>query len=207
MAWLAFCLGCGIIADMASPESASGSGRPRDPDKAAAILEAAVSLLTEVGYESIRMQDIASRAHVGLGAIYRRWKSKDDVIIGAYAALPVPSLVETDQPEADLHVFIAALARHYVTYIHALPSLLNAQQHSAVIQRATSEHVKHNVIHPLTEAAERAGLTADQSRHLADIVPALLTHRLSIMSEEVNPIHFADEVLGLVKPHTSETNS
>lgn len=142
------------------------------------------------------MQDIASRAHVGLGTIYRRWGSKDDVIISAYAALPVPQVTNTADADSDLREFIAAIAQHYATYIHALPSLLHAHQQSGAIRRATAEHAHKTVMQPLVEAALRAQLTANHSTQLAHIVPALLAHRLAILSEDINPIQFADEVLG-----------
>jgi AcrR family transcriptional regulator len=46
--------------------------RSRDP----AILDAALDVLTENGYDATNMNDIAARAGVGKAAIYRRWASK-----------------------------------------------------------------------------------------------------------------------------------
>ncbi len=59
------------------------SGRPRKPETNAAILEAALALFGEVGYEGITVEAVAVRAGVGKATIYRRWSSKDELIIAA----------------------------------------------------------------------------------------------------------------------------
>jgi AcrR family transcriptional regulator len=56
-----------------------------DPSLDAAILEAALAGLGELGYERMSMDDIASRARVGKAAIYRRWSSKAAVVADAIA--------------------------------------------------------------------------------------------------------------------------
>lgn len=58
-------------------------GRPRDPARARAILEAALEGLAEVGYDRLSMEDIAARAGVGKGALYRRWSSKGALVVDA----------------------------------------------------------------------------------------------------------------------------
>jgi AcrR family transcriptional regulator len=59
------------------------SGRPRKPETNAAILDAALDLFGEVGYEGMTVEAVAARAGVGKATIYRRWSSKDDLIIAA----------------------------------------------------------------------------------------------------------------------------
>lgn len=64
----------------------SGNNRGRfDPSLNAAILEAALAGLGELGYDRMSMDDIASRARVGKAAIYRRWPSKAAVVAEAIA--------------------------------------------------------------------------------------------------------------------------
>jgi AcrR family transcriptional regulator len=53
----------------------------RDP----AILNAALAVLAEHGYDATNMNDIAARAGVGKAAIYRRWSSKAALITNALA--------------------------------------------------------------------------------------------------------------------------
>ncbi len=61
-------------------------GRPLDAGVDDAILKAASALLEERGYDKLTMKDLAERAGVGLGAIYRRWRTKDAVTIAALKA-------------------------------------------------------------------------------------------------------------------------
>ncbi|MEQ9569795.1 MAG: TetR/AcrR family transcriptional regulator [Longimicrobiales bacterium] len=59
------------------------SGRPRSEQTHQAILEAALQILADQGWSGFTMQGIADRAGVGKAAIYRRWKSREAVLIAA----------------------------------------------------------------------------------------------------------------------------
>jgi AcrR family transcriptional regulator len=64
--------------------------RPQDPNITAAVLEAAIGLLAERGFGALSVAAIAERAGVGKPAIYRRFASKEDVVMAAIAsALPM----------------------------------------------------------------------------------------------------------------------
>jgi AcrR family transcriptional regulator len=58
---------------MRVPVSAPARGRPRDPRRRQAILEATTTLLAEVGYDRMTVDAIAARAGVSKPTIYRRW--------------------------------------------------------------------------------------------------------------------------------------
>lgn len=49
------------------------------------LIEAAVSLATEGGYEAVQMRDVAARAEVALGTLYRHYSSKDQLLLAALA--------------------------------------------------------------------------------------------------------------------------
>ncbi|MFV9671436.1 TetR/AcrR family transcriptional regulator [Pantoea sp. KXB25] len=66
---------------------APARGRKRDPALDAAILDAAIEVVAEVGYERMTMDMVALRAKTGKAAAYRRWKSKANLIIDAVAHL------------------------------------------------------------------------------------------------------------------------
>jgi AcrR family transcriptional regulator len=66
------------------------SRRARSPGRLdrsldAAILDATLAGVAEVGYDRLSMDDVASRAGVGKAAIYRRWPSKAVVVADAIA--------------------------------------------------------------------------------------------------------------------------
>lgn len=58
-------------------------GRPRDPGRDEAILEAAVALIAELGYDRTTIDAIADRAGVGKPTIYRRWAGKTELVAAA----------------------------------------------------------------------------------------------------------------------------
>lgn len=60
-------------------------GRPRRVEATEAILDATLELLAERGFASTTMDGIAERARVGKTTIYRRWCSKEDLIVDALA--------------------------------------------------------------------------------------------------------------------------
>ena len=59
------------------------AGRPRDPACDAAILQAALDLFAEHGYDGVSMDGVASRAGVGKATIYRRYSSKAELVVEA----------------------------------------------------------------------------------------------------------------------------
>ena len=67
-------------------------GRPRRADADGAILGATLELLNEVGVAGLSMDLLAQRAGVGKATIYRRWDSKETLILDAMlmTATPIP---------------------------------------------------------------------------------------------------------------------
>jgi len=47
------------------------------------VLDAALQLASEGGYDAVQMRDVATRAHVALGTIYRYFRSKDELLAAA----------------------------------------------------------------------------------------------------------------------------
>ncbi|MEE2672235.1 MAG: helix-turn-helix domain-containing protein [Myxococcota bacterium] len=53
-------------------------------ERARRIVETAVELAEKGGFEAVRLRDVASHAEVALGTLYRRFRSKEDVLIAAF---------------------------------------------------------------------------------------------------------------------------
>ena len=60
-----------------------GPGRPRDPEADRAIHQATIELLGEEGYEGLSIEAVAARAGVGKTTLYRRWPSKEPLVVDA----------------------------------------------------------------------------------------------------------------------------
>ena len=89
-------------------ESAPRSGRPRDARADRAIIDATLDLIAERGVHAFRTEDVASRAGVGKGTIYRRYPSKDDLVTAAVGALVDQEIVvpDTGSTRSDLLVLM-----------------------------------------------------------------------------------------------------
>src|SRR4029453_13365521 len=62
-------------------------GRPRRRSTDDAITSAALDVLAERGFQGATMEAIAERAGVGRNTIYRRWRSKEELIADALREL------------------------------------------------------------------------------------------------------------------------
>jgi len=90
------------------------SGRPRKPETDAAILDAALALFGELGSEATTVEAVASRAGVGKATIYRRWPTKDDLVIAAIQEV----LISVEVPDlGDLRTSLVAMVRGAITFM------------------------------------------------------------------------------------------
>jgi AcrR family transcriptional regulator len=89
-------------------------GRPLDERVTTAVLRAVLDLATEEGLGAVTMDAVAARAQVGKSAIYRRWPTKQDLIIAAaetrFKALAVP---DQGSIRTELHAMLSARLEAY----------------------------------------------------------------------------------------------
>jgi AcrR family transcriptional regulator len=58
-------------------------GRTRDPAADRAILDATLALIADEGFERLTIEGVAARAGVGKATVYRRWESKQALVVAA----------------------------------------------------------------------------------------------------------------------------
>src|SRR2546423_12019168 len=58
-------------------------GRPRSAEADAAITQATIDLLATAGYANLTMSGVAARAGVSTATLYRRWRSKLELVVDA----------------------------------------------------------------------------------------------------------------------------
>ena len=71
---------------VAATTSRSGTRAAETAARKQRLLEAATGLAAEGGYDAVQMRDVASRAEVALGTLYRHYASKDQLLLAALAA-------------------------------------------------------------------------------------------------------------------------
>jgi len=101
------------VAGVAAGEAAPKRGRRLSSERSDVILGTVLDLLQEVGYDQIRMQDVADRAGVGLSTIYRRWPAKQDVVRAALECEQASEkYVTTGDARADVKAFLKEMAEN-----------------------------------------------------------------------------------------------
>lgn len=98
-----------------SAHTAAPVGRPRDPGVDDKILHAAVGLFGDAGWAGFTFDEIARRASVGKAAIYRRWSSKDELLMDALSRhLNVVEDADTGSLRGDLVGIAGQLLESYL---------------------------------------------------------------------------------------------
>ena len=89
-------------------------GRKRDHTRDPEILEAALDVLAETGYDGMTIDMVAARAKAGKATLYRRWSSKGELVIEAVACMKqidLGSLPDTGTLRGD---FVAMIKPHSI---------------------------------------------------------------------------------------------
>jgi len=90
------------------------AGRPRDPSVDARAIEAALDAINEEGMAGLSIDGIAARAGVSKATIYRRWNSKDELVVDAIASLSgAVGAMTTGDVRADLVAVVSDLRRFF----------------------------------------------------------------------------------------------
>lgn len=87
-------------------------GRPRSSGVRERVIEALISLIAERGYGGTSMDDVAERAGVAKATIYRRWTSKEALILEAHRSmLDTDDVPDTGSLAGDLGALVERIGR------------------------------------------------------------------------------------------------
>jgi AcrR family transcriptional regulator len=167
------------VSDLAQT-NAPTRGRPRQASAGKAIVDATLELLAERGFQAATIEAIADRAGVGRNTIYRRWASKEELIVDALQEL----VVDLDFQE-DGHVYALLLdwIRDFIRvfgdplYGRILPVVLGELQQNPDFARIYSEQIVQPRYDALLEflraAVERGELHPDADpEQIVDLLAA-----------------------------------
>ncbi|MFJ2755404.1 TetR/AcrR family transcriptional regulator [Nocardioides sp. NPDC087217] len=172
------------------------------PDVTAAIVTAVLGELVERGYARLAMEGVAKRAGTSKSSLYRRWPTKQDMVLAVLADISVPmaDVVDTGDLRRDMRAAAESMAAWLAAepYAKIIPDLIAEAHRTPALAEAISisiaEPRRAHLRSLLTRAIDRGDLPADTDLEMAqDIVAALIYWRLVVRQAPVES-HYLDHV-------------
>jgi AcrR family transcriptional regulator len=191
-----------------TPESGGMSqssvlGRPRDSGRDLAILDATLSLLTEVGYEQLSMEAVAGRSGAAKTTIYRRYRDKAELVAAAveHRAPARPPQLSGGSLRESLLSMVAWLARSIADQeVGLLGALFAGMRNDARLAQEMRRILRRDETAMtdrfVRQAAEQ--LAAGAATLFAEVAPAVIVHRIVVAGEPCDAAfvaHLVDDIL------------
>ncbi|MFI8459209.1 TetR/AcrR family transcriptional regulator [Kitasatospora sp. NPDC085464] len=185
-------------------------GRPRDAARDRALLEATLAVLAENGYGGLTTAAVAARAGVSTATLYRRWSSKEDLVVAAAASFAEEDpygLPGTGSLEGDLRVVLRDKATAMTGESgRVMRALIGEAAHNTALAEALTVTLLAPVYRRVTEvvrsAVERGEIPpVEDAELLGEVVVGpvmgrfLLTPRLPEQVDEATAREAADRFL------------
>jgi AcrR family transcriptional regulator len=176
---------------MTPAEAAAAAVRPRvEGDREQQILDAALEVLAEVGYDRLTMDAVAQRAKASKATLYRRWNSKAKLVVESLARMKsTPEVPDSGDLRTDLVTAfcgLGGLADHDTTSTFgAVVTAVSTDPEFAAEFRAQVVEPKSIVSRTVFERARDRGELRD-GIDLDIVVPALagiVLHRVFLLGE------------------------
>ena len=176
-------------------------GRRLSEERSDDILGAVLELLHDVGYDQLRMQDVADRAGVGLATIYRRWPTKQDLVRASLECdRATEKYVVTDDPRADVREFLAQLARGVsgdgAQTLLGFVSTCRTDPATAEVFRDTSIRRMHDFLR--SRLAAELGDDDPELDIRAAAGPAILIYQAAVCGQPIDAEEMADRLTSLL---------
>jgi AcrR family transcriptional regulator len=175
--------------------SLAQSGRRRDPSVDDRVLGATLELLIDGGFETMTMEAVASRAGTGKAGIYRRWGTKQVLVVDAVlrSGLGAPDLVvaDTGSLRDDLAAIVGSeTAKATGEKTRLLQGLLVVIREDARLRQVVMDALIEPRVIAIRTALDRALARGDISpsvdlETLAVVLPSMLLYRLLVSREPV----------------------
>ncbi|GAA2753474.1 TetR/AcrR family transcriptional regulator [Amnibacterium kyonggiense] len=186
-------------------------GRKRDHTRDPEILDAALDVLAETGYDAMSMDLVAARAKAGKATLYRRWPSKADLVIDAVTCMKqaqsrIEDLPDTGTLRGDLVALIRPHsmeeAERKMRVMGAVVSMLSRDPGlaDAVNEAITEPRARLN--RALIERAIARGEVSPRVDvdTVAHISPSMVAYRTLVQRKPVDREYLISLIDGVVLP-------
>ncbi|MEQ1439024.1 TetR/AcrR family transcriptional regulator [Fontimonas sp. SYSU GA230001] len=165
-----------------------------------AILKATLEILATGGYSALTIERVAATARASKTTIYRRWKTKEHLVLAVFGQLPIPVPVAGPSLEADLIALFGQFSKimRDSPLRGVLPMLVaecidNPSLSAALVK--VNDRRRVPVRHVLQNAIRRGELSAATDVELAiDVIQGAIAIRQYFLLDELTD----DWIRGLV---------
>lgn len=191
---------------MVQTRETSRSGRPFDRSSDAEILSTTLDLLAEKDYERVTLDEVAARTGKAKTTLYRRWVTKEDLVVAAIRAagrppesdrLPDSGSLRTDLLSVIDSVWLGGPTRRLSIFSSLAPAARASERLAAVVRSEVTEPYVEIYRELFRRALDRGAIAARFAASipiLAEVIPAMSTHRLNTSREPVDRAFFASVV-------------
>jgi TetR/AcrR family transcriptional regulator, cholesterol catabolism regulator len=167
------------------------------------ILDAAVELATEGGYEAVQMREVAERADVALGTLYRYFPSKVHLLVSAmgrtFQSLQDSVQISEDAastPEERVYRVVAAVTRYLARHRRLSGAMIRALMMADADAGREVDAVGDLMVGFITSASHEAGSTpTERDTLIAHIIGKVwLTDVLTLLSRRMTVSAVLDDL-------------
>lgn len=172
-------------------------GRKQDHTRDRPILEAALDVLAETGYDGMTIEAVAARAKAGKATLYRRWPSKDELVVEAVACMKATDIDADQLPDTGtLRGDLLAMIRPHsiedaerklrvmaglVSMLSRSPQLAEMADRAIVEPRAAAH--RQLILRAVDRGEIAAGCDVDA---LALLIPSMAAYRVLMLHRPVD---------------------
>jgi AcrR family transcriptional regulator len=186
-------------------------GRKRDHTRDAEIMDAALFVLAEEGYDGMTIDMVAARAKAGKATVYRRWASKEELVIDSVACmkqadLEPSSLPDTGTLRGDLLAMIKPRTiEESDRKLRVMTGLMSMLAKDSALAGAVNEAIIAPRIavnrHLLERAIARGEISASiDVQMISQISQAMVTYRMILDRKPIDPDFLRSIVTGVILP-------
>ena len=190
--------------DVTSLDAHRGPGRPRDARADHAILDATLDLAGSVGLAGITMDAVAAHAGVSKATIYRRWSSKEALVLDAWmACFQDESVPDTGSLRGDLLALSSRVSSSVSSgsLAKVLPQMVAAARVNTELAEVYRTYVtqrRRRAVAVLERAIERGELRPGTDLELLqDLVNGPLFYRALVTGQPVDDL-LVEQVVDVV---------
>ena len=169
--------------------------RPRvEGDREQEILDAALTVLAETGFDRLTMDAVAAEAKASKATLYRRWTSKTELVVDAVCShKEQPTSPDTGSLRGDLLEAYCGLGglgdARSMGVLAAVVTAMARDEEFALVYRRDFIGPKQRAMRVVLERAVARGEIRDDVDLdlLAPALPGIVLHRVFLLGDEATP--------------------